>query len=180
MALKQKVEDELLSQTKFQENSFKAAQKFYEEQRKVNLKTQNDFIKNQVAIRDHTASLTNLKNKTESLHMENGRLAARVNMCALTGQLEKLRKRVDVFAEIETVGLLEHTYLPKLRNCAEFIDQNMAKMEQLLEIVAKFDQNLCNKVNKSQLIIFENEMRDNYMDKKCWEEIDKKIYEVRS
>ena len=101
-------------------------------------------------------------------------------MCALAGQLEKLRKRVDVFAEIETIGLLENKYLPKLRNCAEYIDQNMAKMDQLLEIVARFDQNLCSKVNKSQLIVFENEIQNNYMDKKCWEEIDKKIYEVRS
>ena len=156
------------------------AQKFYEEQRKVNLRTQNDHIKNQVAIRDHSALLSNLKSTTESLHMEHGRLAARVNMCALAGQLEKLRKRVDVFAEIETIGLLENKYLPKLRNCAEYIDQNMAKMDQLLEIVARFDQNLCSKVNKSQLIVFENEIQNNYMDKKCWEEIDKKIYEVRS
>ena len=115
-------------------------------------------MKNQAAIRDHSALLSNLKSTTESLHKEHGRLAARVDTCALAGQLETLRERLDVFAEIETIGLLENKYLPKLQSCAEYIDQNMAKMDQLLEIVARFDQNLCNKVNKSQLIVFENEM----------------------
>ena len=28
--------------------------------------------------------------------------------------------------------------------------------------------------------MFENDFRNNYMETKCWEEIDKKIYEIRS
>jgi hypothetical protein len=100
-------------------------------------------------LRDHADQLQILNNKNDDLQMANGRLSTKINMCALQGSLDKLRKRVDVFCEIETVGLLENKYLPKLRDCSNYIDQNMIKMDQLQQIVAKFDQNICNKVNKT-------------------------------
>lgn len=90
-----------------------------------------------------------------------------------------LLNRFNVFSEIESVGKLEHYYLPKLQ---EFMNQIAGLHESNAEVresIIKFDELLSLKCNKSALMAFQHSLALDFMKVTEWDTIDLKIDNVK-
>ena len=79
---------------------------------------------------------------------------------------------MDVFLEVDSIQKLETVYIPKLKRTEEFISENIAEMQIVKEVVAKFDRDICMKAERTSVDVLEHFIKTNYMHNTSWERIE--------
>lgn len=76
---------------------------------------------------------------------------------------ERLKNRLDVFSDVESIKLLEDIYIPKIANFGLQIDAMEASNKQIRECVVEFDERLSMKLNRSALTALANDLRREFL-----------------
>lgn len=63
-----------------------------------------------------------------------------------------LVKRVDKFSTIEHIDKLQNEFLPKIKKFSDSIDNFVEIVSQIRETVRHFDEDLCVKASKGELL----------------------------
>ena len=74
-----------------------------------------------------------------------------------------LKERFEKFTEIETIDKLENDFLPKIKMFGDKIDNFIEIIDQCRATIRTFDESICVKASKGELLEMKHKIEDNYV-----------------
>jgi len=89
-----------------------------------------------------------------------------------------LRKRFDVFSDIETVKSMREVFMPKIKKFSDHIDHFHQSNLEMKECIKKFDASISLKANKAALVLMKQDLQEGFITADDLVEVNSKIHGV--